>query len=168
MGNFVNICGPVVADTLYIDGDLAARDIAATLPEIAYLTTTLQARGNWDVPLQGLFENMELAITKIGIDAGIGKMAKTGMRRLELRSVQSVQQVDGESKNQSIKVFATGLSNKIPGGSLEIGSAIENEMTYSLKRYQIFVDGEELVCIDRMGECRIMGKSITSGIDSLL
>ena len=116
----------------------------------------------------GLFENMELAITKIGIDAGIGKMAATGMRRLELRSVQSVQQVDGESKNQSIKVFATGLSNKIPGGSLEIGSAIENEMTYSLKRYQIFVDGEELVCIDRLGECRIMGKPITSGIESLL
>lgn len=165
---FTNISGPIVANTLYVDSELVARDIAATLPEVTYLTATIAARGNWDVPLQGLFENLELAITKIGMDLGVGKMFAPGSRRIELRNVQTVQNVDGSSKNQSIKVFATGYATKLPGSGITVGEAMENEMTFSLKRYQIFVDGVEMVCIDRTGACRINGQDITSGVESLL
>lgn len=168
MAAFINISGPIAANTLYVDGELVARDIAATLPEVTYLTATIAARGNWDIPMQGLFENLELAITKIGIDLGVGKMFAPGARRLELRNVQTVQNVDGTSKNQSVKVFATGYSTKLPGSGITVGEAVENEMTFSLKRYQIFVDGTEIICIDRTGPCRIMGQDITSGIESLL
>ena len=46
-GAFVNICGPVVADTAYSNGSLVARDVAITLPEVTPLTADLQAMGTF-------------------------------------------------------------------------------------------------------------------------
>lgn len=168
MANFTDLSGPIVANTLYVDDVLVGRDISATLPDIEFMTATVQARGEWEIPIQTLFSAIELAITRVGMAENGGKLMETGMRRIELRNVQSKTGVDGTSGNQSIKVFATGLSKTLPGGDIAIGEAIEQEFTYSLKRYQVFVDGVELLCIDRTGPCRINGKDITSGVESLL
>ena len=70
MGQWLDIKGPVVADTVYDGGVLVAKDVAFTLPGIEFLTADVQAMGNMTVPLIGLLENMELAITKIGVDMG--------------------------------------------------------------------------------------------------
>lgn len=166
--SFTDIHGPILANTCYFDDVLVGRDIAATLPDIEFPTATVQARGEWEIPLQNLFGAMELAITRIGIAENAGKLWETGMHRIELRNVQSKTGVDGNSSNQSIKVFATGACKSIPGGDIAVGESVEQEHTFSLKRYQIFVDGVELLCIDRLGRSRINGKDITSGVDSLL
>lgn len=168
MTSFVDIHGPIVANTLYVDDVLVGRDIAASLPEVEFTTATIQARGEWEIPLQTLFGAIELAVTRIGVAVNAAKLWEPGMRRLELRNVQSKTGVDGNTVNQSVKVFATGLCKTIPGGDVTVGEAIEQEHTFSLKRYQIFVDGVELLCIDRTGPCRINGKDITSGVDNLL
>ena len=70
MGQWLDIKGPVVADTVYSGGVLVAKDVTFTLPGIEFLTADVQAMGNLTVPLIGLLENMELAITKIGVDMG--------------------------------------------------------------------------------------------------
>ena len=49
--SFVNICGPVVADTIYSDGKLVARDVSVTLPEITPMTADLQAMGTFSIPI---------------------------------------------------------------------------------------------------------------------
>ena len=74
MAKWLDIKGPVVADTVYADSTLVAKDVAFTLPGIEFLTADVQAMGNMTVPLIGLLENMELSITKIGVDNGLRRM----------------------------------------------------------------------------------------------
>ena len=74
MGKWQDIKGPVVADTVYSNNVLVARDVSFTLPGIEFLTADVQAMGNMTVPLVGLLENMELAITKVGLDDGLKKL----------------------------------------------------------------------------------------------
>lgn len=59
MAKWLDIKGPVVADTVYADSTLVAKDVAFTLPGIEFLTADVQAMGNMTVPLIGLLENME-------------------------------------------------------------------------------------------------------------
>ena len=45
MGKWVDIKGPVVADTVYSDNMLVAKDTSFTLPGIEFLTADVQAMG---------------------------------------------------------------------------------------------------------------------------
>ena len=50
MGQWLDIKGPVVADTVYSGGVLVAKDVTFTLPGIEFLTADVQAMGNLTVP----------------------------------------------------------------------------------------------------------------------
>ena len=166
---FVPINGPVVADTVYCDNKLVARDVSATLPEVTATTADVQAMGTLSLPIWQLIENMETAITKIGVDLGFASLIKPDMKAIELRWVQTVTDANGNTKNVGCKAFIKGVPNKIPGVSLEIGSAIEGEVTLTTTRYNLFVDGKEICLIDKLsGICRINGKDYAGDIGSLL
>lgn len=56
-----------------------------------------------------------------------------------------------------------------PGIGAEIGSASENELTYTANRVQIFVGGYEYLLVDRLSQIlRIDGKDYMSDINKLL
>ena len=168
MSKFVPICGPFSADTVYCDGILVARDVSVTLPEVAATTFDIQAMGTMTMPDWSRLENMETAITKIGVDHGLASMSKPGKRELEFRGVQSVTDANGNVKNVGVKAFITGYSNKIPGIGVAVGETSENEFTYATSRYLLFVDGNEMWCIDRVaGICRIDGVDYAD-MDSML
>ena len=168
MAKFVNICGPVVADTVYSDNVLVARDVSVSLPEITPMTTDLPAMGTLTMPIWQLIENMELAITKIGQDMGLRSLITPGMKPLEVRWVQTVTDASGTTKNVGCKAFLRGIPTKLPGVSLEVGSATEHEVTLSLTRYNLFVDGVEMFLVDRLaGKVRIAGKDYAN-MDSML
>lgn len=165
---FVNICGPVVANTVYSEDVLVARDVAVTLPEIAPMTSDLNAMGTFTMPIWQLIDAMELAITKIGLDLGLRSMITPDMKPLEVRWIQTVTDASGTTKNVGCKAFLRGIPTKLPGVSLEVGSASEHEVTISLLRYNLFVDGVEMFLIDRIaGKVVIAGKDYTN-IDSML
>lgn len=169
MAGFVNICGPVVADTAYVDNKLVARDVGYTLPEVTPVTVDLQAMGTMSLPIWQLLENMEATITKIGIDMGLRAIIKPEPMNLELRWVQTVTDSSGATKNVGCKAFLRGTPSSIPGIGGEIGSASENEVTYTVTRYQLIVDGTEMWCIDRMAHVlRIAGKDYYSGVNNML
>ena len=166
---FVPINGPVVADTVYADNKLVARDVAVTLPEVAATTADLQAMGTFSLPIWQLIQHMETAITKIGVDAGLVSLIKPDMKPLEFRWAQTVTDATGNTKNVGCKAFITGIPNKIPGIGLEVGSAIEGEVTLATTRYNLFVDGVEMFLIDRLsGIVRIGGTDYASEIGSML
>lgn len=169
MAGFVNICGPVVADTAYVNNQLVARDVSSTLPEVTPTTVDVQAMGTLSLPVWQLLDNLEFAITKIGVDMGLRSMIKPEPMNIELRWVQTVTDATGSSKNVGCKAFLRGIPNKIPGIGVEIGSTSENECTYTLTRYQLMVDGSEMLCIDRLaGILRIAGKDYASALSALL
>lgn len=156
---FVPICGPFAADTVYDGGKLVARDVAVTLPEVAAITYEIQAMGTMTMPDWARVEHMETAITKVGVDKGLASMSKPGVKNLEFRGVQPVTDSNGNVKNVGVKAFIKGYSNKIPSIGVSVGDPSEGELTYATTRYQLFVDGQEMWCIDRLaGICRIDGK----------
>lgn len=158
MAGFVPICGPFSADTVYCDGVLMARDVGVTLPEVAAVTFEIQAMGAMTMPDWSRIEHMETAVTKIGVDKGLAAMSKPGVKNLEFRGVYPVTDANGNTKNVGVKAFIKGYPNKIPGIGVAIGDPSESELTYATSRYQLFVDNEEMWCIDRLaGICRIAG-----------
>lgn len=159
----------VLADTCYCDNTLAAKDVSVTLPSVTFLTTEVNAMGTMDVVLPGLIEAMEAAITKIGIDVGLGKMLTPTKHSFEFRWAQNVLKSNGNTVPEGCKAFITGVPKGIPGASLEIGSNIENEITIGVTRYQLYCGGKEILLVDRLSQiCRINGTDYYKNISSLL
>lgn len=169
MGKWLDIKGPVVADTVYADSELVAKDVAFTLPGIAFLTADVQAMGNMTVPLVGLMENMELSITKVGIDKGLSRMNRLEKQNFEFRWVQNVVKSDGSTSVEGCKAFVRTMPGSVPEIGVEIGSAPEHENTYNVTRMQVYVNGVEIMCVDRLSQIlRINGKDYMSKINNLL
>ena len=71
MGKWLDIKGPVTADTVYADGTLVGKDVAFTLPGLSFLTADVQAMGNVTVPVIGGLEKMEATLWWIGLAIGV-------------------------------------------------------------------------------------------------
>lgn len=169
MAQWQDIKGAVVADTVYANNMLVAKDTAFTLPGIAFLTADVQAMGNMTVPLIGLLENMELAITKIGLDNGLGRMNRLEKQNFEFRWVQNVVKSDGSVSVEGCKAFVRTMPGAFPETGVEVGSAPEQENTYNVTRMQIYANGIEIVCVDRLSQIlRINGKDYMKQISNLL
>lgn len=168
-GSFVPVTGAVVGATMYYDGKLVARDQSFTLPEVAFMTADIQASGTTTIPLMPLTENMETSVTKIGIDLLAASMLTPEKKPIEYRWMQTCNMADGSQKYVECKAFLTGGSNKIPGFSVEVGSASENENTITVYRYKLVIDGQQVVLIDKFsGQCEIMGKDYAKELNSFL
>lgn len=166
---FLNINGPIVADTVYCENQLVAKDVEFTLPEVAPVMADVEAMGTMSVPLWSRLDNMEYSITKIGLDNGLSKLIKPGMKPLEFRFPQEIIDANGNTKVVSCKAFIKGMNTTIPGIGVVPGEASSNELTHMATRYQLFVDGKELLLIDRLATIvRIDGVDYTSGIQSML
>lgn len=159
----------VLADTCYCDSKLAAKDVSVTLPAVNFLTTEVKAMGNMEVVLSGLIEAMEMTITKIGIDTGLGRMLTPTKHKFEFRWAQNVLKADGTTAPEGCKAFVTGVPKGVPGASIEIGANIENEITVGCTRYQLYCGGKEILCIDRLSQiCKINGVDYYNKIAKLL
>lgn len=166
---FLNICGPILANTVYADNVLVAKDVSVTLPEVAPMTADIEAMGTMSIPMWQRIEDMETAITKIGIDKGLGRMIKGSKIAIEVRFVQQITLADGNTKEVGCKAFLTLLPKVIPGIELAVGEASENEVTATTIRYQLYADGEEMWCIDRLSSiCRIGGTDYGAAIQKYL
>lgn len=166
----LNKLGAVEADSLYCDNVLVGRDIAITLPEIANMTADVNAMGTMSLPLQAMVESMEMSVTRIGADANITLLTSPKSHKLEARWVQSQIKTDGTTAQIGCKAFLTVLPKKlIPEIALEVGSASEHEYTFEVSRYQLYVDGKEKLCIDRLAQIlRVNGTDYYKKIGNML
>lgn len=169
MAKWQDIKGPVIADTVYADGTLVGKDVTFTLPGLEFLTADVQAMGNLTVPLIGLLENMETAITKIGMDTGLRRLNRLEKQNLEFRWVQNVVKSDGSQGVEGCKAFVRTMPATTPEIEVEVGSAPENEITFNTTRVQIYANGVELLCVDRLASVlRVAGKDYMAQINKLL
>ena len=166
---FLNINGPIVADTVYSENVLVAKDVEFTLPEVTPVMVDVEAMGTMSVPLWARLDNMEASITKIGLDKGLSSLLKPNLKPLEFRFPQEVVDANGDTKVVACKAFVKGMNTTIPGVGVVPGETSSNELTYMVTRYQLFVDGAEVLLIDRLaGIVRVAGKDYTSGLKSML
>ena len=73
---WLDLKGPILADTVYIGGTLVAKDVTIALPAVTPVTADFKAMGTYTAPILGQIEAMEASITKIGIDLGLRNMMK--------------------------------------------------------------------------------------------
>lgn len=164
-----DIKSAVVADSVYADKVLVARDVSFTLPGLEFMTADVQAMGNMTVPLIGLLENLKLAITKIGIDNGLSRMNRLEKQNFEFRWVQNVVKSDGSMKSEGCKAFVRTMPGSVPELGVEVGSPTEHENTYNVTRMQVYANGEEILLVDRLSQIlRINGKDYMAQIRNLL
>ena len=105
---WLDLKGPILADTVYINGVLVAKDVTITLPAVTHVTADYKAMGPYTAPMTGQIEGMEAAITKIGIDKGLRSMVQLESKTLEVRWAQDVKYADGSSKTEGCKAFGLG------------------------------------------------------------
>lgn len=168
-GQFVPVTGAVVGATLYFDGKLIARDQPFTLPEVAFMTADLNVSGTVTIPLMPLTENMEASATRTGVDLLAASMLTPEKKPIEYRWMQTCKMADGTEKYVECKAFLSGQTNKIPGFGLEVSSPSENEYTFTVYRYKLVIDGQQVLLIDKFaGLCEIMGKDYGKELNSFL
>jgi len=166
---WLDLKGPILADTVYVDGKLVAKDVTVTLPGVTPVTADFRAMGTMTMPILGQIEAMEAAITKIGVDLGLRTLVKLESKTIEFRWAQDVKTSDGSTKTEGCKAFIRAMPKTIPGLSVDPGSASENELTFAVSRYQLFVDGAEFWLIDQLNQImRIDGVDYCKTIRSLL
>jgi len=167
---WIDVKGPIMADTVYDSGVLVARDVSFTIPGLSFVTADIPAMGNMSVPLIGMLENMELTLTKVGVDLGLSRLSILEKHDLEFRWVQVVIGADGAQKNEGCKAFVRTLPPAtLSSLVIEVGSATEAEVTYNVSRQQIYVGGTELLCVDRLAHVlRRNGKEYMNEINNLL
>lgn len=166
---FVDIYGAIVANKVYVNNTLVAKDVEATLPEVTPVAADIEAMGTMSLPIWQRLDNMELTITKIGVDKGLRAMITPDTISLEMRFVQSVTDANGKTTQKGCKAFLKGIPSKIPGIALTVGEGSSNEATFTVTRYQLYVDGEELFLIDRLaGIVKVNGVDYMSATNSLL
>lgn len=166
---FLDIKGAVLANTVYKDGELVARDVTLTLPSVNYRTAEHNAMGVVELPMLGQLEAMEAAVTKKGYDAGLASLSMPEAQNLEFRFVQDVIGSDNVSKPEGCKVFMRAVPKTLPGGDLEPGAVGDTQITFAVTRYQLIVGGVEVCLIDQLnGIMKINGTDYAKSINSLL
>ena len=166
---WLDLKGPILADTVYIGGTLVAKDVTIALPAVTPVTADFKAMGTSTAPILGQIEAMEASITKIGIDLGLRNMMKLESKTIEIRWAQDVKQADGSTKTEGCKAFLRCVSKGIPGLSVDPGNTSENEATFAVSRYQLYVGGAEYWLIDQLNTIlRVGGVDYAKDIRSLL
>ena len=76
---------------------------------------------------------------------------------------------DGSQSTEGCKAFVRTLPSNIPEIGVEVGNATEVEATYNVTRLQIYANGVEVLCVDRLNQIlRVNGKDYYQSIDNLL
>lgn len=167
---FLRIPSAISGNTVYSDGKLCARNVGVTLPEVNYVMAEVLANGTMDVPISGWLEAMELAISLKGIsDENCGWLGRQQTQSIEIRAVEDALNVDSSKVEVPIKAFFRAIPGKLPSMEMEPGEVPENELTFAVVRYQLFVNNQEQWCIDRMNNIfRVCNKDYATSVEQYL
>ena len=121
-------------------------------------------------PLMNALDDMEMTISKSGIDKNMTALTTPGKKDIEVRWVQDRIKSDASVEAEGCKAFLKVAPVTLhPGASLEIGSASENDLTFKVFRYRLVVNGEEVLLIDRLAHVlKVNGKDYSKKYDKML
>lgn len=168
---FLDISGPVLANTLYAGDDFSkpvAESVKVELPGLNFITIEYN-NGNKIVAVLPQVEELETKITKVGMDNGLFALLKPNKIKMELRIAAQSLKMSGDTKVGSIRVYITGTPKSGIGGTVEPGTSWEGDISLTVYRYEIFLDGVEHLCVDVLKNIlRINGEDCADDISSIL
>ena len=151
------LAGPTLRTSWLCDGSYVDKDCVITLPEIAMQTAEFKAMGT-----------IETTVAQNGLKKEYFKAFGLESKTHEFRASQQVT-VDGKVKTVGIKAFVKGIVKSIPGATLEQGETVDGDISIATLRYQLFVDGEEVILIDKLNNIfKIYGKDYAESMNSYI
>ena len=142
----------VEAATMYHGGTLVGNDYKISLPDVVPISTEVNGvMGNVNVPLLGGLESMELGVTKVGIDKNAAAVCTPGKKDLSFKWVQNKIDAEGDVKPVGCKAeFRVLPKSYMPAADIEVGSATEFDCKYEVFIYKLFVDGTQILEVNKL------------------
>ena len=170
MSKFLDIPSAIGGSTVYTNGTLVGRNVNVTLPEVSAVMADVTANGTFSVPITAWWDNMELTINLNGIPKeSAALLARPEAQQIEVRLAQDMVMVDHTTRTIGIKAFLRAVPQNFPGFDVTIGESGENEMRFSVSRYELMIDNEKQCCFDRINNiCEILGTNYADTIEPLL
>lgn len=169
MKKWVDVQGAVAESTVYDSKKLVGRSVSFTLPGMEFQTQEIKAMGTMEIPLIGMLNDMELTITKIGVDKGLAKLSRLETHDLEFRWVQNSVDSKGRVTPKGCKAYARTIPSTVPGIGVTPGEAGENEITYKCSMVKVFFDNYEVLAVDRLNQVlRVDGVDYYKDVENLL
>jgi P2 family phage contractile tail tube protein len=164
----LNLNGPILANKVLCDNKVVAENTTVSLPEGAMQTVDFPAMGTLSLPIP-LTDNLEASVQVNGLDKNVFKMLGLKSQRYEFRMVQDIVNRDGSRKKIGIKAYITGVCSTIPGGDINPGEEFSGTFTITATRYQLYVDGSEVVLIDKLNNIlKLNGHDYAKEVNNLL
>ncbi|MCL2495683.1 MAG: phage major tail tube protein [Oscillospiraceae bacterium] len=142
----------IIASSVKVDNVKVGAHVSVDLPGISFATTDVGGAGVMGtiaVPTMGQVESTEMAIHTRGLDAGARALYAPGKHRIELLTAQQVFAPNTNDKAVAGKIYVEGRFKSADGGSVEKPNPVEGSVTYEVTRMQEFVDGREVLCVDK-------------------
>lgn len=142
----------VEASSVYVGSTCVGNNLKITLPEVTPSTTDVDGlMGTMSVPLLNTLEDMEATVTKVGTDENTYLLTSPGTKDITAKWVQDRVSSDGT-------VTPVGCSAQLkcmpkvysPEEELEIGSATESDIAFSVYEYKKTVDGKVVFWVNRL------------------
>lgn len=169
MAGWLDLKGPVLADTAYRNGKLIGREVTVKLPPVNFPANDYDAPGGIISLPTNRVQAMEATMGKKGLDTGVAESIMLESAKFEFRWVQTVVDELGNSKEEGCKAFLRAVPKGPPGVDVTPGSVSEGEIALAVVRYELFVAGKEYWCVAPLVPIlRLNGKDYAKKTQSLL
>lgn len=148
----------VIANLLKRNGKAIAKDVSVEFTLPAFARGEMQNSGTDETPLLMFDGVMEAKITGKGIDKSIVDIGAPVTAKYKLVECQQINLVEGSPAVEQVEYVFKGKGAGPMSHSSSVGEGSDAEYTVVLSRYEEYLNGEEMVLIDRdAGICRIGG-----------
>lgn len=149
---YVNKTSVVEGTSVYVGSRIVGNDLTITLPEVTSVTVDVNGlMGTVAVPLLHRLEDMELAISKEGLDENSAILTSPGRKEVTAKwvydSIDSAGNVSVKGGKAIMSVMPKTIS---PGIDLEAGETSEGDLTFSVLIYRLYLDGKLVLHINRL------------------
>ena len=148
----------VIANLLKRNGKAIAKDVSVEFTLPAFARGEMQNSGTDETPLLMFDGAMEAKITCKGIDKSVVDIAAPFTARYKLTECQQIKLIEGSPAVEQAEFVFKGKGAGPMSHSSSVGEGSDAEFTVVLSRYEEYLNGDEMVLIDRdLGICRING-----------
>lgn len=148
----------VIANLLKRNGKAIAKDVSVEFTLPAFARGEMQNSGTDETPLLMFDGAMEAKITCKGIDKSVVDIAAPFTARYKLTECQQINLIEGSPAVEQAEFVVKGKGAGPMSHSSSVGEGSDAEFTVVLSRYEEYLNGDEMVLIDRdLGICRING-----------
>lgn len=149
---YVNKTSVVEGTSVYVGSEIVGNDLTVTLPEVTAVTADVSGlMGTVELPLLHRLEDMELAISKEGLDVNSAILTSPGNKEITAKwaydSIDSAGNVTVKGGSAIMSVVPKTIS---PGVDLEPGETSEGDLTFGVLVYRLYLDGKLVLHINRL------------------